>query len=216
MSSVNVSVGPRLGTKVKALRSRFWRVLGAMSIVLIGIQFVTGAFLLMNYHPGGANGMGAYNSVMSIMYDVRWGWIVRYIHTTGASLLFVIVYIHMFRALWDRTYKKRSGKVWLWGAALLVLLMGEEFMGYVLPYGNMSLWGSMVITNLFGSVPLVGHNLVTWIRGGPLVSTPTLNRFMAFHVAVIPMALVALIVMHLQNLYKLRIEQEASRSTSQE
>ncbi|AOV16006.1 hypothetical protein BJI67_02000 [Acidihalobacter aeolianus] len=183
-----------------------------MSIVLIGIQFITGVFLLMNYHPGGEGGSAAYNSVMSIMYDVRWGWLVRYIHTTGASLLFIIVYLHMFRALWDRTYKKRGGKVWLWGTTLLVLLMGEEFFGYILPYGNMSLWGGMVITNLFGSVPIVGHDLVTWIRGGPLVSTPTINRFMAFHVAVIPMALVALIVMHLQNLYSLRIEQEASRS----
>ncbi|AOU99107.1 hypothetical protein BI364_15205 [Acidihalobacter yilgarnensis] len=212
MASVNASAAPDLGTKVKALRSRFWRVLGAMSIVLIGIQFITGVFLLMSYHPGGADGSGAYNSVMSIMYDVRWGWLVRYIHTTGASLLFIIVYIHMFRALWDRTYKKRNGKVWLWGVSLLVLLMGEEFFGYILPYGNMSLWGGMVITNLFGSIPLIGHDLITWIRGGPLVSTPTINRFMAFHVAVIPMALVALIVMHLQNLYALRIEQEASRS----
>lgn len=212
MKATAMSSSPDFSTKAKALRSRFWRVLGAMSIVLIGIQFITGVFLLMSYHPGGADGSGAYNSVMSIMYDVRWGWLVRYIHTTGASLLFIIVYLHMFRALWDRTYKKRGGKVWLWGTTLLVLLMGEEFFGYILPYGNMSLWGGMVITNLFGSVPLVGHDLITWIRGGPLLSTPTINRFMAFHVAVIPMALVALIVMHLQNLYNLRIEQEASRS----
>ncbi|HET7593583.1 MAG TPA: cytochrome b N-terminal domain-containing protein, partial [Rhodanobacteraceae bacterium] len=162
-------------------------------------QIVTGIFLTMFYTPTAA---GAFDSVQYIMRDVNWGWLVRYMHTTGASMFFIVVYLHMFRGLMYGSFKKPRELVWLVGMLIFLVLMAEAFMGYVLPWGNMSFWGAKVIITLFSAVPWFGHTLVTWIMGTFVPGDPTLNRFFALHVVALPLVLLLLVVLHLGALHE--------------
>ncbi len=176
----------------------FWYFFGVLSMIVLVNQLVTGIWLTMSYNPSGE---GAFDSVEYIMRDVEYGWLLRYMHSTGASAFFVVVYLHMFRGLLYGSYKKPRELVWLFGMAIYLALMAEGFFGYLLPWGNMSYWGAQVILNLVGAVPLVGDDLVTWVRGDFLISGITLNRFFALHVVAIPLVLVALVFMHLVALH---------------
>jgi ubiquinol-cytochrome c reductase cytochrome b subunit len=177
----------------------FWYFFGALSLLVLANQLVTGIFLTMSYKPSAAE---AFASIEYIMRDVEWGWLIRYMHTTGASAFFIVVYLHMFRALLYGSHRKPRELVWIFGCLIFLLLMAEAFMGYVLPYGNMSYWGAQVIVSLFGSLPIVGSTLVEWIRGDYNIADPTLNRFFALHVAALPLALVFLVVAHLMALHE--------------
>jgi len=176
----------------------FWYFFGVLSMIVLVNQLVTGIWLTMSYSP---TGEGAYDSIEYIMRDVEYGWLLRYMHSTGASAFFVVVYLHMFRGLLYGSYKKPRELVWLFGMAIYLALMAEGFFGYLLPWGNMSYWGAQVILNLAGAVPVVGDELVTWVRGDYLISGITLNRFFALHVVAIPLVLVALVFMHLVALH---------------
>ncbi len=176
----------------------FWYFFGVLSMIVLVNQLVTGIWLTMSYNPSGE---GAYDSIEYIMRDVEYGWLLRYMHSTGASAFFVVIYLHMFRGLLYGSYKKPRELVWLFGMAIYLALMAEGFFGYLLPWGNMSYWGAQVILNLAGAVPLVGDELVTWVRGDYLISGITLNRFFALHVVAIPLVLVALVFMHLVALH---------------
>jgi len=151
----------------------FWYFFGALSLVVLANQLVTGIFLTMSYKPSSAE---AFASVEYIMRDVEWGWLIRYMHSTGASAFFIVVYLHMFRALLYGSHRKPRELVWIFGCLIYVLLMAEAFMGYVLPWGNMSYWGAQVIVSLFSSLPIIGGTLVEWIRGDYNIADPTLNR----------------------------------------
>ena len=175
-----------------------WYFFGSLAIVVLAIQIVTGIFLVMHYKPD-AN--LAFASVEYIMRDVPWGWLVRYLHSTGASAFFVVVYLHMFRGLLYGSYRKPRELVWIFGCAIFLCLMGEAFFGYLLPWGQMSYWGAQVIVNLFAAVPLVGPDLALLIRGDYVVSDATLNRFFSFHVIAIPLVLLGLVVAHLLALH---------------
>jgi ubiquinol-cytochrome c reductase cytochrome b subunit len=153
----------------------------------------------MNYKPSSAE---AFASVEYIMRDVDWGWLIRYMHSTGASAFFIVIYLHMFRALLYGSHRKPRELLWIFGCLIFLLLMAEAFMGYVLPWGNMSYWGAQVITSLFGSLPLIGAGLVEWIRGDYVIADATLNRFFALHVAALPLALVFLVIAHLMALHE--------------
>jgi len=177
----------------------FWYVFGVLAMVVLIIQLVTGIFLTMNYKPSAAD---AFASVEYIMRDVEWGWLIRYMHSTGASAFFVVVYLHMFRAMLYGSYKKPRELLWLIGMLIYVALMAEAFMGYLLPWGQMSYWGAQVIISLFGALPVVGDPLVEWIRGDYNISDITLNRFFALHVIAVPLALVMLVVMHILALHE--------------
>ena len=177
----------------------FWYFFGVLSLLVLVIQLVSGIWLLMSYNP---TAEGAFASVEYIMRDVDYGWILRYIHSTGASAFFVVVYLHMFRGLIYGSYKAPRELVWIFGMAIYLALMAEAFMGYVLPWGQMSYWGAQVIINLFGAVPWVGEGLTEWIRGDYLVSDATLNRFFALHVVALPMVLLLLVVLHLGALHE--------------
>jgi ubiquinol-cytochrome c reductase cytochrome b subunit len=177
----------------------FWYYFGTCSLVVLVNQIVTGIFLAMNYTPTAA---GAFDSVQYIMRDIHWGWLVRYMHTTGASLFFVAVYLHMFRSLMYGSFKRPRELVWILGILVLLVLMTEAFMGYVLPWGNMSYWGAKVIITLFSTIPFVGHYLVTWIMGALVPGDPTLNRFFALHVIALPLALLLLVVLHILALHE--------------
>jgi quinol-cytochrome oxidoreductase complex cytochrome b subunit len=177
----------------------FWYFFGALSLVVLVNQLVTGIFLTMSYKPSSAE---AFASVQYIMRDVEWGWLIRYLHTTGASAFFIVVYLHMFRALLYGSHRKPRELVWIFGCLIFILLMAEAFMGYVLPWGNMSYWGAQVIVSLFSSLPIIGGTLVEWIRGDYNIADPTLNRFFALHVAALPLALVFLVVAHLMALHE--------------
>jgi ubiquinol-cytochrome c reductase cytochrome b/c1 subunit len=155
----------------------FWNF-GALATIALVIMIVTGVFLAMNYQP---NTQLAFDSVQHIMRDVNYGWLIRYVHMNGASMFFIVVYVHMFRGLYYGSYKKPRELIWILGVILLVLLMATAFMGYVLPWGQMSYWGATVITNLFSAFPVIGHGMVTWLWGGYSVDNPTLNRFFALH-----------------------------------
>ena len=157
----------------------FWYVFGALAMLVLVMQIVTGIFLVMHYKPDAAL---AFASVEYIMRDVPWGWLVRYMHSTGASAFFVVVYLHMFRGLLYGSYRKPRELVWIFGVAIFLCLMGEAFMGYLLPWGQMSYWGAQVIINLFAAIPFVGPDLALLIRGDYVVGDATLNRFFAFHV----------------------------------
>src|SRR5687767_7068220 len=172
----------------------FWYYFGALALLVLVIQIVTGIFLTMNYKPSAAD---AFSSVEYIMRDVEWGWLIRYLHSTGASFFFIVVYLHMFRALLYGSYKKPRELLWLFGMAVYLALMAEAFMGYVLPWGNMSFWGAQVIVNLFSTIPVIGPGLVEWIRGDYGIADATLNRFFSLHVVAIPLALLLLVVLHL-------------------
>jgi len=167
-------------------------------VVLIN-QIVTGIFLTMNYNPSAA---GAFDSVQYIMRDVEWGWLIRYMHSTGASLFFVVVFLHMFRGIMYGSYKKPRELVWLLGMLIFLVLMAEAFMGYVLPWGNMSFWGAKVIISLFGTIPVIGKTLVEWIMGDFLPADATLNRFFALHVIALPLVLLLLVVLHIAALHE--------------
>jgi len=177
----------------------FWYYFGSLALLVLANQLVTGIFLTMNYKPSASE---AFGSVEYIMRDVNWGWLIRYMHTTGASAFFLVVYLHMFRALLYGSHRKPRELLWIFGCLIFVALMAEGFMGYVLPWGNMSFWGAQVITSLFGSLPLVGGTLVDWIRGDYVIGDATLNRFFALHVAAIPIALIFLVIAHLMALHE--------------
>jgi ubiquinol-cytochrome c reductase cytochrome b subunit len=172
----------------------FWYYFGSLAILVLVIQIATGIFLAMSYKPTADT---AFASVEYIMRDVKWGWLIRYLHSTGASFFFLVVYMHMFRALIYGSYRKPRELLWLFGMFIFVLLMAEAFMGYLLPWGQMSFWGAQVIISLFGAIPYVGSDLALWIRGDYVVADATLNRFFAFHVIAVPLILLALVAFHL-------------------
>ncbi|RDS85322.1 cytochrome b [Dyella psychrodurans] len=176
-----------------------WYYFGSLALLVLVNQIVTGIFLTMNYDPSAA---GAFDSVQYIMRDVEWGWLIRYMHTTGASLFFVVIYLHMFRGILYGSYKKPRELVWLLGMLIFLVLMAEAFMGYVLPWGNMSFWGAKVIVSLFGTIPVIGKDLVEWIMGDFLPADATLNRFFALHVIALPLVLLLLVVLHLAALHE--------------
>jgi ubiquinol-cytochrome c reductase cytochrome b subunit len=177
----------------------FWYIFGSLAMLVLVIQIVTGIFLVMHYKPD-AN--VAFASVEYIMRDVPWGWLVRYMHSTGASAFFVVVYLHMFRGLLYGSYRKPRELVWIFGCAIFLCLMAEAFMGYLLPWGQMSYWGAQVIVNLFAAVPFVGPDLALLIRGDYVVSDATLNRFFSFHVIAVPLVLLGLVVAHIIALHE--------------
>lgn len=176
----------------------FWYYFGAMSMLVLVIQIVSGIFLTMHYKPD-AN--LAFGSVEYIMRDVPGGWLIRYIHSTGASMFFIVVYLHMFRALLYGSYKKPRELVWIFGVIIYHCLMAEAFFGYLLPWGQMSYWGAQVIVNLFSSVPFIGPDLSILIRGDYVVSDATLNRFFALHVIAVPLVLIGLVAAHILALH---------------
>jgi len=177
----------------------FWYFFGGLALLVLVIQIVSGIFLTMNYKP---DALFAFASVEYIMRDVQLGWILRNIHSTGASMFFIVIYLHMFRGLIYGSYRKPRELLWIIGMIIYLALMGEAFMGYLLPWGQMSFWGAQVIVNLFSSVPFVGPDLAILIRGDFVVSDITLNRFFALHVVAIPLILVLIIVAHLVALHE--------------
>jgi len=177
----------------------FWYFFGSLALVILILQIVTGIFLTMHYKPDTAL---AFASVEYIMRDVNWGWLIRYLHSTGASAFFVVVYLHMFRGLLYGSYKRPRELVWIFGMLIYVALMAEAFMGYLLPWGQMSFWGAQVIISLFGAIPYVGEGLALWIRGDFVVADATLNRFFAFHVIAVPLVLLGLVVAHIIALHE--------------
>ena len=176
----------------------FWYFFGSLAMLVLVIQIVTGIFLVMNYKPDAAL---AFASVEYIMRDVPWGWLVRYMHSTGASAFFIVVYLHMFRGLIYGSYRKPRELVWIFGCLIFLALMAEAFMGYLLPWGQMSYWGAQVIVNLFSAIPFIGPDLALLIRGDYVVGDATLNRFFSFHVIAVPLVLLGLIVAHLLALH---------------
>ncbi len=177
----------------------FWYYFGSLALMVLVIQIVSGIFLTMHYKP---DALLAFASVEYIMRDVDFGWLIRYVHSTGASMFFVVVYLHMFRGLIYGSYRQPRELIWLFGVIIYLVLMGEAFMGYLLPWGQMSYWGAQVIVNLFSAVPFIGEDLSLWIRGDFVVSDATLNRFFAFHVIALPLVLVGLVVAHLVALHE--------------
>jgi len=177
----------------------FWYFFGSLALLVLVIQIVTGIFLTMNYKPDSEL---AFASVEYIMRDVDWGWLIRYMHSTGASMFFVVVYLHMFRGLMYGSYRKPRELIWIFGVLIYLMLMAEAFLGYLLPWGQMSFWGAQVIVNLFAAVPVIGEDLSIWIRGDYVISDATLNRFFAFHVIALPLVLIALVVVHLVALHE--------------
>lgn len=177
----------------------FWYYFGALAIFVLVNQIVTGIWLTMNYKPDEEL---AFSSVVYIMRDVEWGWLMRYLHSTGASAFFAVIYLHMFRALMYGSYQKPRELLWIFGMLIYVVLMAEAFMGYLLPWGQMSFWGAKVITSLFGAIPYIGEGLVEWIRGDFNISGVTLNRFFALHVVALPLVLLLLVVAHILALHE--------------
>jgi ubiquinol-cytochrome c reductase cytochrome b subunit len=177
----------------------FWYYFGSLALLVLVIQILTGIWLTMNYKPDAAL---AFNSVEYIMRDVNWGWLIRYMHSTGASFFFIVVYLHMFRGLMYGSFKKPRELIWIFGMIIYVCLMAEAFMGYLLPWGQMSYWGAQVIISLFGAIPGIGDALALWIRGDYVISDATLNRFFAFHVIAVPIILLAMVVLHILALHE--------------
>ncbi len=177
----------------------FWYIFGSLSLLVLVIQILTGIFLVMHYKPDASV---AFASVEYIMRDVPWGWLIRYMHSTGASAFFVVVYLHMFRGLMYGSYRKPRELVWLFGCAIFLCLMAEAFMGYLLPWGQMSYWGAQVIVNLFSAIPFIGPDLALLIRGDFVVGDATLNRFFSFHVIAVPLVLLGLVVAHIIALHE--------------
>ena len=165
----------------------FWYVFGVIAMVALVMQIITGLFLTMNYKPSAEE---AFASVEYIMRDVEWGWLIRYMHSTGASAFFIVIYLHMFRAMLYGSYKKPRELIWIIGMLIFFVLMAETFAGYLLPWGQMSYWGAQVIISLFGAIPVIGESLVEYIRGDYSISDITLNRFFALHVIALPLALI--------------------------
>ena len=177
----------------------FWYFFGSLAIVVLALQIVTGIFLVMHYKPDAEK---AFESVEYIMREVPWGWLVRYLHSTGASMFFIVVYMHMFRGLIYGSYRKPRELVWIFGCTIFLCLMAEAFFGYLLPWGQMSYWGAQVIVNLFAAIPVIGPDLSLWIRGDYVVGDATLNRFFSFHVIAIPLVLVGLVAAHIIALHE--------------
>ena len=174
----------------------FWNF-GALAMVNLVLMIATGVFLAMNYAP---NSMLAFDSVERIMRDVNWGWLIRYAHMNGASMFFIVVYVHLFRGLYYGSYKAPRELLWMLGVVILLLMMATAFMGYVLPWGQMSYWGATVITNLFSAIPLVGKSIVTWLWGGFAVDNPTLNRFFSLHY-LLPFVIIGVVFLHVVALH---------------
>lgn len=172
----------------------FWYFMGALSLLVLVIQLFSGVFLTMNYKPDAAK---AFSSVEFIMRDVEFGWLIRYMHSTGASAFFVVIYLHIFRGVIYGSYRKPRELLWIIGMFIYLILMAEAFFGYLLPWGQMSLWGGQVIVNLFASVPVIGTELAEWVRGDFVISDVTLNRFFAYHVILMPLILLLFVVLHL-------------------
>jgi ubiquinol-cytochrome c reductase cytochrome b subunit len=177
----------------------FWYFFGVLAMLVLVIQIVTGIFLVMHYKPDATK---AFESVEYIMRDVPWGWLIRYMHSTGASAFFVVVYLHMFRGLMYGSYRKPRELIWVFGCLIFLTLMAEAFFGYLLPWGQMSYWGAQVIVNLFQAIPLIGPDLSVWIRGDFVVGDATLNRFFSFHVIAIPLVLLGLVAAHILALHE--------------
>jgi ubiquinol-cytochrome c reductase cytochrome b subunit len=177
----------------------FWYVFGVLSMVALVIQLVTGIYLTMSYKPSAAE---AFASVEYIMRDVEWGWLIRYMHSTGSSAFFLVVYLHMFRGMMYGSYKPPRELLWIIGMLIYLALMAEGFFGYLLPWGQMSYWAATVTVSLFGAVPVVGDGLAEWIRGDYFISDVTLNRFFALHVVAVPLALILLVVVHILALHE--------------
>ncbi|HYE36109.1 cytochrome bc complex cytochrome b subunit [Methylocaldum sp.] len=175
----------------------FFYFFGSLALLVLVNQILTGIFLTMHYKPSAEL---AFDSVEYIMRDVDYGWLLRYMHSTGASMFFIVIYIHMFRAIFYGSFKKPRELIWLFGMALFLLLMAEAFMGYLLPWGQMSYWGAQVIISLFGAIPVIGEDLAVWVRGDYVVADATLTRFFALHVIGIPLAILMLVVLHLSAL----------------
>jgi ubiquinol-cytochrome c reductase cytochrome b subunit len=177
----------------------FWYFFGSLALLVLVNQFITGILLTMNYKPDAGL---AFDSVEYIMREVPWGWLVRYMHSTGASAFFIVIYLHMFRGLIYGSYKQPRELVWIFGMLLFVALMAEAFMGYLLPWGQMSYWGAQVIISLFSAIPIIGDDLSLWVRGDYVISDATLNRFFAFHVIAIPLILIMLVFLHIVALHE--------------
>ena len=185
----------------------FWYYFGSLALLVLVIQIVTGIFLVMHYKPDASlNASGvpvAFASVEYIMRDVPWGWLIRYMHSTGASAFFLVVYLHMFRAMLYGSYQKPRELLWIFGVMIYLALMAEAFMGYLLPWGQMSYWGAQVILNLFSAIPFgIGDALGVWIRGDYVIGDSTLNRMFSFHVIAVPLVLVGLVVAHIMALHE--------------
>ena len=176
----------------------FWYFFGSLALLVLVNQLLTGVWLTMHYKPDAEKAFGL---VEYIMREVPWGWLIRYLHTTGASAFFIVVYLHMFRGLMYGSYKKPRELIWIFGMIIYVALMAEAFMGYVLPWGNMSFWGAKVITQLFGTIPWIGDTLLEGIRGDYNISDATLNRFFALHVVAVPIVLLILVFLHIAALH---------------
>ncbi|MBU3824369.1 MAG: cytochrome bc complex cytochrome b subunit [Candidatus Oceanisphaera merdipullorum] len=177
----------------------FWYFFGSLAMLVLVNQLLTGVWLTMNYNPSGD---GAFASVEYIMRDVDYGWLLRYMHSTGASAFFVVVYMHMFRGIIYGSYQKPRELLWLFGMLIFLVLMAEAFMGYLLPWGQMSYWGAQVIISLFGAIPVIGDDLTLWIRGDYVISGVTLTRFFALHVIALPLVLVILVFLHIVALHE--------------
>ena len=172
----------------------FWYYMGSLALLVLLIQIFSGILLMMHYKPSTTE---AFASVEYIMRDVKWGWLIRYMHTTGASFFFILIYLHMFRSLLYGSHKTPRELLWIFGMFIYVVLMAEAFLGYILPWGQMSYWGAQVIINLFGVIPKIGEPLTQWIRGDYYISDATLNRFYALHVIAVPLVLLGLVLLHL-------------------
>ena len=172
----------------------FWYYMGSLALLVLVMQIVTGIFLTMWYKPNAAE---AFASVEFIMRDVEWGWLIRYMHTTGASFFFILIYLHMFRSFLYGSHKAPRELLWVFGMFIYLALMAEAFLGYILPWGQMSYWGATVIINLFGAIPEIGETLTVWIRGDYFISDATLNKFFALHVIAVPLAILGLVLLHL-------------------
>jgi ubiquinol-cytochrome c reductase cytochrome b subunit len=177
----------------------FFYIFGSLALLVLVNQLLTGIWLTMNYTP---TAEGAFASIEYIMRDVEYGWLLRYLHTTGASAFFIVIYLHMFRGLLYGSYQKPRELVWIFGMSIYLVLMAEAFMGYLLPWGQMSYWGAQVIISLFGAIPIIGADLAQWIRGDYLVSGVTLNRFFALHVVALPILILGLVVLHILALHE--------------
>jgi len=176
----------------------FWYIFGVLSMLVLVNQILTGIWLTMSYTP---TAEGAFASIEYIMRDVEYGWLLRYLHSTGASAFFLVIYLHMFRGIMYGSYQKPRELIWIFGMTIYLILMAEGFMGYLLPWGQMSYWGAQVIVNLFGAIPYIGDDLSLWIRGDYLISGVTLNRFFALHVVALPIVILALVVLHILALH---------------
>jgi len=177
----------------------FWYFFGSLAMLVLVNQILTGVWLTMSYEPSGD---GAFASVEYIMRDVDYGWLLRYMHSTGASAFFIVVYMHMMRGLMYGSYQKPRELLWIFGMLIFLVLMAEAFMGYLLPWGNMSYWGAQVIISLFGAIPVIGDDLTLWIRGDYVISGATLNRFFALLVIAMPLVLVILVFLHILALHE--------------